>query len=109
LRRWDANVADIVEATSADDAWLDLEDGIQIQFEPGGTYRTGDYWLIPARVETGDVEWPKLPDAQGKPQPVALRPHGVEHHYAPLAVIAVDNEISVGTDLRRKFSPAAPA
>jgi hypothetical protein len=118
LRRWDANAANIVEATSADDAWLDLEDGIQIQFQPEGTYRTGDYWLIPARVATGDVEWPKLRDAQGKlvldergqPQPVALPPHGVEHHYAPLAVIGVDHNgtISAVTDLRRKFSlPAA--
>jgi hypothetical protein len=97
-----------------------LEDGIQIQFQPGATYRTGDYWLIPARVATGDVEWPKLRDAQGKlvpdengqPQPKPLPPRGVEHHYAPLAVIDVDNEGNISSpvtdDLRRKFSPAAP-
>jgi hypothetical protein len=120
LRRWDADAANIEKATSADDAWLDLEDGIQIQFQPGATYRTGDYWLIPARVATGDVEWPKLRNAQGnlvldennQPQPAALPPHGVEHHYAPLAVIEVDNDgtISAVTDLRRNFSlPIQPA
>ena len=63
------------------DAWLALEDGIQIQFQPGGAYRTGDYWLIPARTETGDVQWPR--DGNG---PVARPPDGIEHHYAPLAV-----------------------
>jgi uncharacterized protein DUF6519 len=58
---------------------LNLEDDIQIQVQPKATYRTGDYWMIPARVATG-VEWPKLRDAQGKivldakgePQVVAL-------------------------------------
>ncbi len=59
LRRWDTNAANIVEATSADDAWLDLEDGIQIQFQHGAKYRSGDYWLIPARVATGNIEWPQ--------------------------------------------------
>jgi hypothetical protein len=38
------------------DVRIDLEDGIQIQFLTGGKYPTGDYWLIPARVATGDVE-----------------------------------------------------
>lgn len=41
-------------------AWQDLEDGIQIQFQPPGKepamYRPGDYWLIPARTITGDVD-----------------------------------------------------
>jgi len=41
---------------------LTLADGVQIQFQksdpdgPAETYRTGDYWLIPARTATGDVE-----------------------------------------------------
>ena len=82
-----------------EDNWLDLEDGIQIQFQsapsdPSNTYRTGDYWLIPARAATGDVEWPgPVVD------PEALPPHGITHHYAPLASItALGNE-----DLRRNF------
>jgi hypothetical protein len=69
LRRWDhrqgdpnknypklsnTNYAAVIE----EGKWLTLENGIQIWFEPGATYRTGDYWLIPARTATGDVEWP---------------------------------------------------
>ena len=42
-----------------------------------GTYRSGDYWLIPARTATADIEWPA-----GK----ALSPHGIEHHYCRIAV-----------------------
>jgi hypothetical protein len=59
------------------DNWLSLEDGIQIQFQPpdpgqpANQYRTGDYWLIPARTATGDVEWPQVQDSQGKPSPIA--------------------------------------
>ncbi len=73
---------------------LTLEDGVQIVFAiaPAGkthTYRAGDYWMIPARVATGDVEWPRSGG-----QPVALPPHGVMHHYAPLGIINV-----TGTDV----------
>jgi hypothetical protein len=94
LRRWD-QVADpkdpegcgalIIREDSEN--WIDLEDGVQIQFQLGGGndpnhYRTGDYWLIPARVATGDVEWPG-----SVKDPEALPPRGIDHHYAPLAVI----------------------
>lgn len=78
--------------------WISLEDGVQIQFHvatPNNQYRTGDYWRIPARVATGDVEWP---GEVGKPQ--ALPPHGIEHHYAPLAIIQADN---TSADLRKKI------
>jgi hypothetical protein len=99
LRRWDQHTNDlqdgavlIVEKSGDEDsAWIQLEDGVQIQFplSPPGSgphiYRTGDYWLIPARVATGDVEWPGKP---GEPQ--SLPPHGVRHHYAPLALISLD-------------------
>ena len=70
-----------------EDTWLTLEDGIQIYFQPApdqapNYYRTGDYWLIPARTATGDVEWPG-----GVGQPEARPPHGIDHHYAPLAIV----------------------
>lgn len=100
LRRWDFQgggfedkALTLKEGTGEEDeGWIALEDGIQIQFPapaPGGqqnTYRSGDYWLIPARVATGDVEWPEEQGGTAK----ALPPHGIEHHYAPLAVILVD-------------------
>jgi hypothetical protein len=55
------------------------------------TFRSGDYWLIPARVATGDVIWPSetATDAQGKNviHPVAKPPDGVTHHYVALATV----------------------
>lgn len=79
-----------------ENVWLQLEDGVQISFRPpsehAATYRTGDYWLIPARTITGDVVWPQQKNAKGEEEPVFLPPHGVGHHYAPLAYITVESE-----------------
>lgn len=141
LRRWDQTAGDPAEGglTLATDnaafiqegVWLTLEDGVQILFEAAslGTsglsaanqiavsnqYRTGDYWLIPTRTATGDVEWPKVignngnpeTDAQGNFIPVALPPHGITHHYAPLAIVNVDanNGVTVTSDDRTTFAP----
>lgn len=103
LRRWDQRPADgsgaiSVEATR-DDGWIELEDGIEVQFQHSGQgpgYHTGDYWLIPARTATGDVEWPQQGD-DPEPRP----PHGIEHHYAPLAIVLPRQADPV--DLRRLF------
>ena len=114
LRRWDhkersglsledgAVPISAAEAEENEDNWFTLEDGVQIKFkklteEEEHSYRTGDYWLIPARIATGDVEWD---DANGTP--LAIPPHGVEHHYAPLAVITNTNNPE---DCRHQFSP----
>jgi hypothetical protein len=120
LRRWDQKPGDPLigglelrdgaalnkEATPANDNWLTLEDGVQVQFQQstsGNVYRTGDYWIIPARTATGDVDWPGPLSA-----PTALGPHGTEHHFAPLARITVDsNIVTVDADLRRMFGPLA--
>ena len=66
------------------DSWILLERGIKIQFQPGGNYRKGDYWLIPARVATGDVEWPKQ---EGKEVPEARSTDGIKRHRAALGVV----------------------
>lgn len=85
LRRWDQPAdsdpggVPIVE-TAEDDQWTPLERGVRIRFLPGGVYRSGDYWLIPARVATGDIEWPAGND--GRPR--ALGPHGPQRLAAPL-------------------------
>jgi hypothetical protein len=68
---------------------------VQVWFAPGGQYLTGDYWEIPARVFTGDVEWPHETDGTGKPvldadgNPIgAAEPaHGTHYHFAPLWLI----------------------
>ena len=102
LRRWDQRAANgVLEITESTTNWIDLEDGIQIQFQPGGTYQTGDYWLIPARTATGDVEWPGPKSA-----PEARPPHGIDHHYAPLWIISETSgslTVDPDDDLRRQF------
>jgi hypothetical protein len=99
-RLWESDEIPIIESKD----WFTLADGVQIQFQPSAPahqYRTGDYWLIPARVATGDVEWP---GTEGNPE--ALPPHGIEHHYAPLAIInTVGNNITLVQDLRRQIEP----
>jgi hypothetical protein len=52
-----------------------------------------------------------LDPATKQPIPDALPPHGVEHHYAPLAIIAVNAQGNVSdkpTELRHTFKAATP-
>jgi Family of unknown function (DUF6519) len=87
-------------------AWIDLEDGVQVQFSKSGEYRTGDYWLIPARVATGTIEWPSSADPLGKP--IADSPRGITHHYAPLGFMTWNgSKLDVDVDCRCTLSPAA--
>lgn len=117
LRRWDqfeiakpsgtgarTKLTNWGDFTIEENKWTELEDGILIQFVSPATsykteltheetrepikavYHTGDYWLIPARVATGNVEWPAGPNEQ----PKELPPHGIKHHYAPLASLSKD-------------------
>jgi len=107
LRRWDQGSAAL---PVREGKWIDLEDGIQVYFEPGGAYRTGDYWLIPARTAVGDVLWSSEPGADGA-RPAALAPHGIEHHVAPLARISLDGNGAVrcDADCRCSFDPICGA
>jgi len=100
LRRWESQEVNAAIPTT-NDGWIPLEYGVEVKFG-NGAYRSGDYWLIPARTATGDVEWPgpvKTPDE--------VPPHGVAHHFAPLAIISVGADGAVTTavadDLRRKL------
>ena len=43
----------VTKAAADNIVWLDLEDGMQIQFSDSGEYLTGDYWLIPACARLG--------------------------------------------------------
>jgi Family of unknown function (DUF6519) len=106
LRRWDhagdpaayGGALQISESAATDQGWVELEDGVQIWFAKGGGYKAGDYWLIPARVATGDVEWPDELDSSGNPKldsdgnPIgeAQGPHGPYHYYAPLFLYKSD-------------------
>lgn len=109
IRRWDHVAStDSTGALSAagdvllvEGVWLDLEDGVQVFFEAGKDYRSGDYWQVPARTITGDIEWPD--DDHGAP--AALPPAGVTHHYCCLAMVEVkaDGSIEKISDCRNLF------
>ena len=105
LRRWDQSegpessgyatldpAEGVLELIEGD--WIELEDGIEIRFDEGGDYTPGDYWLIPARVATGDVEWPQT--AAG---PASVPPVGIRYFYAPLAYV----NGGTASDLRSMF------
>jgi hypothetical protein len=81
IRRWDS--AGLVTASTG--GWISLENGVQVQFK-SGTYTTGDYWLIPARTLTGNIDWPV--DISGNP--IARPPVGIRRHYCRLAVVQFD-------------------
>jgi hypothetical protein len=80
LRRWAGDVLPLKENQR-----IELSDGVEVQFSkadaPKAGYRSGDYWLIPSRTATGNVLWPGSKD-----QPQAVPPHGIDEHYAPLAI-----------------------
>ncbi len=103
IRGWDQTQTDetklvngVVSIPTVKNAgdYLPLEAGLQVQFQPDGNYRTGDYWLIPARTN-GTIEWPG--DSQ---DPAPLKPHGIKHHYAPLATRTLTDGTTTWTDLR---------
>lgn len=98
VRRWD-QVSLLQPADAV--AFHDLEGGVQVRFA-AGSYRAGDYWLIPARTNSGDIEWER--DAAN--QPLALLPHGVTHHFCRLAIMRFDGTSWTSiTDCRRLFPP----
>jgi len=102
IRRWDSD--GLMKPTSS--KWIDLEDGVQVQFSTG-TYKTGDYWLIPARTTTraaeAGVEWP-LDENTNKPE--LQSPHGIQHHYCKLALLEFDGTTWVNVlDCRNIFPP----
>ncbi|HEY0867865.1 MAG TPA: hypothetical protein VGE01_10815, partial [Fimbriimonas sp.] len=62
--------------------------------------RTGDYWLVPARTVTGDVEWPQSGGA-----PESLPPHGVNHRRCSLAIATSAGAGWTIVDCRDPFVP----
>ncbi len=81
IRRWDSTGRISISPSK----WLDLEDGVQVNFG-AGNYLTGDYWLIPARTLTTNVDWP----LDGANNPIAEPPRGIRRHYCHLAIVQFD-------------------
>lgn len=89
VQRWDHVESDVpfVDGALPIDTTTDitLEDGVTVRFS-GGSFRPGDFWLIPARAAGGAVLWP----TDASDAPVDLAPHGIVHRYAPLALVDHD-------------------
>ena len=76
-----------------------LERGIKVRFPKQDSavtgrrrYAVGDYWTFPARTATADIEWPySLQSVDGQADKVKFYldrdPDGIEHVFAPLAVV----------------------
>jgi hypothetical protein len=106
VRRWDQTETEDIELVNGaipitESQWIDLEDGVQVQFSPLDNgkreYHSEDYWLVAARSATGEVEWPPKLDADGQPDtdtdgnvvPDSRPPLGVTHYYAPLGIVQI--------------------
>ncbi|SFF76516.1 hypothetical protein SAMN05518801_101350 [Novosphingobium sp. CF614] len=100
VRAWDSPGAVAITVPAGNDGFLPLESGLEVLFAAGRKYRSGDWWVVPARSGSG-IDWP---EAGGVPQ--AKPPCGVEHSYARLAVL--DRVAGVWTligDCRPLFPP----
>jgi hypothetical protein len=111
VRRWDSAPASPGKWITPDGNGVnlnttdqfELEDGVVVKFG-AGSFRAGDYWLIPARTALPQVDWPTTGPANA-PVPVRQPPHGVEHQYCRLAVVQFKGGVFTITDCRSLFPP----
>ena len=108
MRRWDQSgpAATATGIPLSAGTWIQLENGIQVSFATG-TYNSGDYWTIPARAATGQIEWPPCGSDGNPAQPPAC----VQVYNAPLACVhwvPPTSDAAAGVlveDCRQTFSP----
>jgi len=67
---------------------VDIENGIQVTFTPG-TYKSGDYWLIPARTASGTIDWPPCGSNGAACQPA----NAIRVFTTPLALITARDDV----------------
>jgi hypothetical protein len=104
VRRWEGK-----DKQPVNGGWTSLEDGVEVDFADG-FYNTGDYWLVPARTATGDVEWPNDggdPSASPPvaPSPLFRAPEGIVHGYCKLAALSFSKTWTVDAICRPTFPP----
>ncbi len=85
---------DVPDASSCDD---DTDSETTTEQQPPIIYRTGDYWLIPSRSATNDIEWPTdqadtdvSNQVRSASTPLFQPRNGTEHRYALLGIVDVD-------------------
>lgn len=102
LQRWDHDPGDsesgAIEVVEGNE-WIAVERGLTIRFAKGGIYRSGDYWLVTARVATG-FEWPR----DENKVPVFELPHGPQRMTAALG-LASGNQAAVLTPFLEPLCP----
>ena len=105
VRRWDSAGALALGA-----GFVNLEDGLQVSFLAAGRYRTGDFWLIPARTAsipgtTSALDWPLT--APGASSYVPQRSRGPVRRRAALAILERDGAgaWTARNDCRAQFPP----
>ena len=92
LRRWDSTTGD-ADGVELHSGWEPLEDGVEVKFN-AGMYKSGDYWLVPARTNTAEIEWPGGDVA----------PFGTRFAWCKLAILDVaQNQITSVQDCRPQF------
>jgi len=108
MRRWDQTGPSATSTGIPVSAGpIQLENGIEVCFTDG-TYQVGDYWTIPARTATGQIDWPPCDSDGNQYQP----PQSISVQVAPLACVHWSSSPNLpGTgsliidDCRRFFSP----
>jgi hypothetical protein len=103
LRRWDNTGAQASgDGIPLSSSWIALEGGIEVNFA-SGSYRAGDFWLIPARTATTEIEWPpfEVPNVS----PIPQLPFGLVHHYCQLGILTVTPSGLHVEDCRPEFPP----
>jgi hypothetical protein len=102
VRRWDQKPVPDGDGLLAVAAGpIELESGVRVAFSldpatPGGTFRTGDYWLFWARTAIADVE--HLDQAP---------PRGIHHHYCRLGLVTWGDDVATTEveDCREHWPP----
>jgi len=102
MRRWDQPITYPSTGIPVSSGTVTLEYGIEVAFGLNGNYVPGDYWTIPARTASGQIDW-----ACGSKGDPYLPPHYFEIYQAPLAYARWDKstEKAVLSDCRTFFSP----
>lgn len=98
LRRWDQQSEAGVLSLSGE--WINLENGVQVQFSEGD-YRSGDYWLAPARQATANIEWDHSQHPDGY-----QAPRGIKRRYCKLALLKAEGGDIVSLEDCRAVFPA---
>ena len=101
VRRWDSDGRPAVEVPGGNAGWIPLELGVEVRWPATATFRTGQWWSVPARTALDDVIWP----APGG-TPSQLPPFGDRHRFARLAVATFEEGAwTVHSDCRELFPP----